>query len=124
MIKRQENVKILSCRHLFHPSCLHQYISKAGRECPNCRAPFKEGEKVFDWIQEEGGGTHDIFTRQFPGHTQSFMCPKNLPREKKEQWERFIKQDMERRLDERYEESVPNEGCLYVDSQGVVYTKP
>jgi hypothetical protein len=37
--KEDEQVKELSCKHLFHPACINKWL-KEKESCPTCRTPF------------------------------------------------------------------------------------
>ena len=44
-IKKNEDINILKCGHIFHYKCIEELLDHKDNKCPNCRSDLKTGEK-------------------------------------------------------------------------------
>ena len=45
MFKKDDDINILKCGHIFHYNCIEKVIDHHLSRCPNCRCDLKTGEK-------------------------------------------------------------------------------
>lgn len=51
MLKKNDDINILKCGHIFHYKCIEKVVDHHLSRCPNCRCDLKTGEKQASKIQ-------------------------------------------------------------------------